>query len=55
MPSADRGAFLALLGSAERAYLEIERIDAERRSISRVVSEEQADAAVIGNLQATPA
>lgn len=55
MPSADRGAFLALLGSAERAYLEIERIDAERRSVSRVVNEEQADAAVIGNLQATTA
>lgn len=55
MPSADRGAFLALLGSAERAFLEIERIDAERRSVSRVVSEEQDDAAVIGNLQATTA
>jgi phosphate:Na+ symporter len=54
MPSADRGAFLALLGSAERAFLQIERVDAERRSVSRVVSEEQADAAVSvsGSLQA---
>ncbi len=51
MPSADRGAFLALLGSAERAYLQIERISAERRSVSRVVDAEQADAAIAGHLQ----
>ena len=30
---------LTLLGSAERAFFLIERIDAERRSVSRVVRE----------------
>jgi phosphate:Na+ symporter len=33
--SAERGALIALLGSAERAYLLIERIHAERRSVDR--------------------
>jgi len=37
LPSVERGAILALLGSAERAYFLIERIDAERRTVSRVV------------------
>lgn len=37
LPWAERGAILALLGSAERAYFLIERIDAERRSVSRAV------------------
>lgn len=37
LPWTERGAILALLGSAERAYFLIERIDAERRSVSRVV------------------
>ncbi|KUL95588.1 Na/Pi-cotransporter II-related protein [Bosea sp. WAO] len=37
LPWVERGAILALLGSAERAYFLIERIDAERRSVSRVV------------------
>jgi phosphate:Na+ symporter len=37
LPWADRGAILALLGSAERAYFLVERIEAERRSVSRAV------------------
>jgi phosphate:Na+ symporter len=35
---AERGAILALLGSAERAGMTIARLDAERRSVPRVVS-----------------
>ncbi len=35
LPSEDRGALLALLGSAERAFFLAERIAAERRSVSR--------------------
>lgn len=38
LPWAERGAILTLLGSAERAYYLIERIDAERKSVSRVVA-----------------
>jgi phosphate:Na+ symporter len=34
---AERGAILTVLGSAERAYFLIERIDDERRSVSRAV------------------
>jgi phosphate:Na+ symporter len=37
LPWTERGAILALLGSAERTFFLIERIDAERRSVSRVV------------------
>jgi phosphate:Na+ symporter len=37
LPWAERGAILTLLGSAERAFFLIERIDAERRSVSRYV------------------
>ena len=37
LPWVERGAILALLGSAERAHFLIERIDAERRSVSRTV------------------
>ena len=37
LPWVERGAILALFGSAERAYFLIERIDAERRSVSRTV------------------
>jgi phosphate:Na+ symporter len=42
LPWGERGAILALLGSAERAYFLIERIDAERRSVSRVVPSSEA-------------
>jgi phosphate:Na+ symporter len=34
----DRGAILSLLGTAERAFLLVERIDEERRSVSRAVA-----------------
>lgn len=44
LPWAERGAILTLLGSAERAYYLIERIDAERKSVSRVVPATQAAA-----------
>ena len=37
LPWAERGAILTLLGSAERAFYLIERIDAERKSVSRAV------------------
>jgi phosphate:Na+ symporter len=37
LPSIERGAILTLLGSAERAFYLIDRIDAERRSVARVV------------------
>jgi phosphate:Na+ symporter len=37
LPAIERGAILALLGSVERAFVLIERIDAERRSVARVV------------------
>lgn len=40
LPWVERGAILALLGSAERAYVMIERIDDERRSVSREVPAE---------------
>jgi phosphate:Na+ symporter len=41
LPWTERGAILALLGSAERAYYMIERIDAERKSVSRAVPASQ--------------
>jgi phosphate:Na+ symporter len=37
LPAEDRGAILAILGSAERAFYLIDRIDAERRSVPRVL------------------
>jgi phosphate:Na+ symporter len=37
LPWSERGVILTLLGSAERAFFLIERIDAERRSVSRFV------------------
>lgn len=40
LPWIERGAILALLGSAERTFFLIERIDAERRSVSREVARE---------------
>ena len=38
LPPDERGSILELLGSAERAFLLIDRIDAERRSVPRVVT-----------------
>jgi len=40
LPWVERGAILALLGSAERSFFLIERIDEERRSVSREVAAE---------------
>jgi phosphate:Na+ symporter len=37
LPADDRGAILAILGSAERAFYLIDRIDEERRSVARVL------------------
>jgi phosphate:Na+ symporter len=37
LPAVDRGAILAILGSAERAFYLIDRIDEERRSVARVL------------------
>ncbi len=37
LPWTDRGALLAMLGSAERAFYLIERIHAERKSVMRIV------------------
>lgn len=39
LPWVERGSILALLGSVERAFYLVERIDAERRSVLRVVPE----------------
>ena len=53
LPWAERGAILTLLGSAERAFYLIERIDAERRSVLRpVVIEETPEAA--GGMEPVP-
>ena len=38
LPWEERGAILELLGSAERAFFLIDRIDAERRSVPRAVA-----------------
>lgn len=56
LPWVERGAILALLGSAERAFYLVERIDAERRSVARVVEPEAAPTrpASIGPAQAAP-
>jgi phosphate:Na+ symporter len=37
LPAEDRGALLALLGSAERAFFLAERIQSERASVSREI------------------
>jgi phosphate:Na+ symporter len=56
LPWAERGAILTLLGSTERAFYLIERIDAERRSVSRAVGAEstQARPAAAGGLATSP-
>jgi phosphate:Na+ symporter len=57
LPAADRGAVIALLGTAERAILLIERIDSERRSVPRVVpaDEPAANRSVGGMAAVVPA
>lgn len=54
LPWVERGAILALLGSAERAYFLIERIDAERRSVSRAVPAAQAAPRTSGGFAPAP-
>lgn len=50
LPWEDRGAILALLGSAERAFYLIQRIDEERRSVPRIVPvTAEKDSTVPGN------
>jgi phosphate:Na+ symporter len=41
LPGEDRGALLALLGSAERSFYLAERIQAERRSVSRELAQDE--------------
>jgi phosphate:Na+ symporter len=57
LPPTERGAILALLGSAERTFILIERIDAERRSVVRVVPADAAATEPVpaGLAQAAPA
>jgi phosphate:Na+ symporter len=43
LPWEQRGAVLELLGSAERAFFLIDRIDAERRSVPRIVTAMEAE------------
>jgi phosphate:Na+ symporter len=53
LPGEDRGALLALLGSAERALYLAERIKAERRSVSRELPQPDAvlnRGVILGNL-----
>jgi phosphate:Na+ symporter len=54
LPPEERGAILALLGSVERALVLIERIDAERRSVARVVPADALQPATTGLGQAAP-
>jgi phosphate:Na+ symporter len=57
LPAEDRGAILAILGSAERAFYLIDRIDTERRSVPRVLPAAEADkrAVLEGAAAAAPA
>jgi phosphate:Na+ symporter len=54
LPWGDRGAILALLGSAERAFFLIERIDAERRSVPRAVASTEAARGGTVSMQTAP-
>ena len=49
LPWEDRGAILALLGSAERAFYLIERIHDERKSVPRIVPAAETARDVPGN------
>ncbi len=55
LPWVERGAILALLGSAERAFFLIERIDAERKSVSRTVPATAAEDSSVSAGGLTPA
>lgn len=55
MTPRERGTLLALLGSAERAFLLIERIDSERRSVDRArVGDAVSDSGAAGFLNPSP-
>ena len=54
LPPEERGAILALLGSAERAFGLIDRIIAERRSVARVVPDVAAEPVPAGLGRAAP-
>ena len=56
LPWEERGAILELLGTAERAFFLIDRIDAERRSVPRAVdTPQEAGVPVIGSAGLAPA
>jgi phosphate:Na+ symporter len=55
LPWVERGAILALLGSAERVFFLIERIDAERKSVSRTVPATAAEDSSVSAGGLTPA
>ncbi len=57
LPPQERGAILALLGTAERVFVLVERIDTERRSVARVVTAASTEpaAAQVGRAAAVPA
>jgi phosphate:Na+ symporter len=55
LPWEERGAVLELLGSAERAFFLIARIDAERRSVPRMVPAREEAGAPLGNPGLAPA
>ncbi|WP_407524199.1 Na/Pi cotransporter family protein [Methylobacterium oryzisoli] len=55
LPWEERGAILALLGSAERAYFLIERLDAERQSVSREIAASSEAPREVGGLGPVPA
>jgi phosphate:Na+ symporter len=56
LPWEERGAILELLGSAERAFFLIDRIEAERRTVPRIVTAAmEAEAAALPNTGFAPA
>lgn len=55
LPWEERGAILELLGSAERSFFLIDRIDAERRSVPRTVASEAAPLAALTDAAFAPA
>jgi phosphate:Na+ symporter len=54
VPAGERGAILALLGSAERVFQAIERLKAERLSVPRTVPAVSAKASASSSFQARP-
>jgi phosphate:Na+ symporter len=54
LPWEERGVILELLGSAERAFFLIDRIDAERRSVPRTLAAAEPEMPVIGSAGLAP-